>query len=375
MNHIEDLEMTTFDHKLTSEREDVVYELVGDVINGDEEGKQHALESLKVLVDMDIEQVTKFCDSDLLGNLVRPGHHANFIRIVELLNLLLSKLSLPDILLPKLQQALPGHFESENTSLSTAASVVQLYHHHPSLLHDSKETCTELAVSILRLLESLPPPTTANITTFQQDVEQVASLLPLLWASHTEVMQAVMEEIHHLLVMPPDSSFALSATVLLLPLDLVPNILGEPEAPRWKPLRVLSLLVRWLGCWRAQAFPDLVLHLLRLVKKNKWLRMLHRIAVNQAEFMFLALMEPNCRHQLLEVFLFLLYGDQASQKMFGQLIPSIPMVLAALQQEEEMELLAKLQEAATFLAILYPGLEVSPELKQLLPAEGISTPR
>ena len=374
---MESMEMPTIDKHDTSQggRVGVTYDLIIDVMNGDEEVKQKALEAFGDLVGTDLEQVIKFCESDLLVDLVRPGHHASTPRVMDLLDLLLSKLSLPDILLPKLQQALPCHFESKNTSLSSAASVAQLYYHHPSLLHDTKESCTKLASSILCLLDSLPTPTPAQITTFQQEVEQVASLLPLLWGNHVEVLQGVVEEIYYLLQTPPDPSFALSAAVLLLPLDMVPALLGDPEAPRREPHRVLSLLVFWLGCWRSQAFHHLVFHLLYWLRRQKWTTMLHRIAVDQAEFLFLALMDPRCRLQLVEVFFFLLYGDQASHKMFGQLIPSIPMVLGALHLEGEVELLARLQEAVTFLAILYPGLEVSPELKQLLPDEAISTLR
>lgn len=210
--------------------------------------------------------------------------------------------------------------------------------------------------------------------TAKVEVEGAVRLLPLLWELHPEILDSVVAELRFLLLQPRPS-FALAGAAVALPWHESPGLLGETAREQHT---LLTVLAGWMTSWQSDHLPNLFLHLVDcLLNEASW-RVLLRLATNLVDNLLVSLIAPLYRPQLKTVLLALVYGAQASQRVFCRLAAFLPLVLESLQLEggAALQLRDELLEAAAFHRTLFPGLVLGPELLALLPPlSDISTSR
>jgi len=94
----------------------------------------------------------------------------------------------------------------------------------------------------------------------------------------------------------------------------------------------LSRLVRWLGMWPAKQLHIFVLDILVKLAKDR-VSVLKAVAEANVIMIAKQLTIPVFRAQLVDIFMFLVYGHQHSQSMFVKLVAELPTILATLQRE------------------------------------------
>ena len=338
-----------------------------------------ALGYLEKVADTDMATVVMFARHEVMEQLAR---HRALCRVPEAaaaVSLLLERLPQGEAaaLQARLCPHLSSHFEPpDRLPLVAAAQLCQLYRQHPGLLPREVVDIATLAFHILETLALMPQPN-PQLPLHQAQLEEVAAVLPVLWDKHTDVLAAVMRGLKAELDYGTNAHWSLAAVAVLLPWDKVPELVQEAPRP------ALAALLAWLTRWRGERLARLLLHLLdtglragaRGGAPRAWVGHLVSLTRDrEMERLVNFLMEPDYRAQL-ELLLFpLLYGSQNSPRTFKLLVPTVTQVLQALAEEQDLQLLGRLQEAAVFHRLLH-SLSYPADLAALLPPDSPTTAR
>ena len=355
------------------------YEVLQRLVSGDDQERQAALGYLRELVDMDVAIVVIFARDGIMEQLAR---HAALCRVQEVaaaVTLLLERLPQgeAEALEARLGPHLSAHFEPPaRLLLPAAAQLCQLYRQHPGLLPREVVHIATLAVRIMATL-ALMPQLNPQLPLHQAQLEEVAAVLPILWDKHTDVLAAVMRELKAEMLYGMSAHWSLAAVVVLLPWDKAHELVQE--APRL----ALAALMAWLTRWRGERLARLFLYLLdtglragvRGGAPRAWVGHLTSLTRDgEMERLVSYLLEPDYQAQLELVVFRLIYGAQNSQRTFKLLVPAVTLVLQTLAEEQDLDLLGRVQEAATFHRLLH-SLAYPADLTSLLPTETPTTAR